>query len=138
MRMSDSASALDWISEHPVHLRAGLGGGALADRRLPQRARAAAALVAALLAAYAARTFVRNWDWETEEALFRSAEKVACNFSLLSTKTLHTGSICRAHPRAQPAPDIPGRTVCCYKLKGGPEAQLCQIMQSNSLHIAKI
>ena len=22
------------------------------------------------------RTFVRNWDWETEEALFRSAEKV--------------------------------------------------------------
>ena len=48
----------------------------LADRRLPPRARAAAALIAALLAAYAARTLLRNWDWETEEALFRSAEKV--------------------------------------------------------------
>ncbi|KAK9831331.1 hypothetical protein WJX81_003095 [Elliptochloris bilobata] len=45
-------------------------------QRLPMRARAAAALTAALLAAYAARTFARNLDWETEEALFRSAEKV--------------------------------------------------------------
>lgn len=47
-------------------------------------------LVAALLAAYAARTFVRNWDWETEEALFRSAEKVGLQVQLdIYNQALH-------------------------------------------------
>lgn len=83
----------------------------MADRRLPPWARAAATLVAALLAAYAVRTFARNWDWETEEALFRSAEKVGLQVQLIYKEALHIGSICRAHFQARSAPDIPGRTM---------------------------
>lgn len=40
------------------------------------RGRAAAVLLAVLLAWYTWRTFDRNWDWEDEERLFRSALKV--------------------------------------------------------------
>ena len=55
--------------------RTGRGGDSRGGERLPARARGAAALAGALLAAYAARTCLRNWDWETEEALFRAAMK---------------------------------------------------------------
>ncbi len=46
-------------------------------------------MIATLLAAYAARTYLRNRDWETEEALFRAAEKVniaSCMLAVLPVR----------------------------------------------------
>ena len=45
-------------------------------RRMGPRARTAAVLVVVVLTWYTWRTFDRNWDWEDEERLFRSALKV--------------------------------------------------------------
>lgn len=62
-------------------------------RRLPARAQAAAAMIATLLAAYAARTYLRNRDWGTEEALFRAAQKVffaACMLAVLPVRNSPT------------------------------------------------
>ncbi len=44
---------------------------------------AATLLVASLLLWYSWRTIDRNWDWEDEERLFRSALKVIFYFSFI-------------------------------------------------------
>ncbi|GIL81905.1 hypothetical protein Vretifemale_10876, partial [Volvox reticuliferus] len=60
-------------------VRAGGGCAATRDRLVAmRRIRTAAtyAVIAAVLVFYAVRTWQRNWDWRTEEALFESAGRV--------------------------------------------------------------
>jgi hypothetical protein len=45
-------------------------------RKMGMRGRVAAVLLVVMLTGYTWRTFDRNWDWEDEERLFRSALKV--------------------------------------------------------------
>lgn len=46
------------------------------QRKMGMRGRVAAVLLVVMLTWYTWRTFDRNWDWEDEERLFRSALKV--------------------------------------------------------------
>ncbi|KAK9908411.1 hypothetical protein WJX75_007517 [Coccomyxa subellipsoidea] len=60
--------------ESPGHLK---DEGLKSERRkMGMRGRVAAVLLVVMLTGYTWRTFDRNWDWEDEERLFRSALKV--------------------------------------------------------------
>jgi len=65
------------------------------------RAKVAAVCLVLLLSWYSWRTFDRNWDWEDEERLFRSALKVQSTLPLHFSYGPNSKELC---PGNQPCP----------------------------------
>lgn len=101
-------SPQDWIGEDFTKLSI---AGHLKDEGVKSgkrgyglRATGAAVCLVLLLAWYSWRTFDRNWDWEDEERLFRSALKVQSFLSLHFSYRPILNELCSRHiSRAQPA-----------------------------------